>query len=356
MNKVDTTPAEAHSTLFSVAATLVSALESYGIDYRPVLAEAGLDPDAVYNPSERISTLQYKRLWEIALRESNDPCFGLTCAAYMQPSSLHGLGLSWIASHTLKEGLERVIRFQKILATESMVALRETDDGYCIYDTISEQEDPFGFPAAAYDSFVAIVFRICTIMMGPDIRPLRVCLEHPAPACAERFTEFFGIPVEFSATRNSIEFPRNIAEQASASANPELTRINDQVVIDYLDQFNKDDIVTKTRTYIIDHLPSGIPRQAAIARDLNMSLRSFQRKLSDSGTSYSEVLQQVRHDMACHYLQSPNYQVLQVAYVLGFSDPSNFSRAFKRWTGLTPNQYRQNRLENQLARHNQSLA
>ena len=76
-----------------------------------------------------------------------------------------------------------------------------------------------------------------------------------------------------------------------------------------------------------------------------MSLRSFQRKLSESGTSYSDVLQQVRHDMARHYLQSPNYQVLQVAYVLGFSDPSNFSRAFRRWTGLTPNQYRQHNLD-----------
>ena len=345
MDKARPTSTETHSTLVSVAATLVSAIESYGIDYRPVLVEAGLDPDAVYKPSERISSLQFKKLWEIALRESGDPCFGLTCATYIQPSSLHGLGLSWIASHTLKEGLERVIRFQKILATESRLALRETDDGYCIYDTISQKDDPFGFPSAVYDSFVAIVFRTCTIMMGPDIRPSRVCVEHAAPACAERFTEFFGIPVEFSATENSIEFSRNIAEQASASANPELTRINDQVVIDYLNQFDRDDIVTRTRTYIIDHLPSGVPRQTDIARDLNMSLRSFQRKLSEAGTSYSDVLQQVRHDMACHYLQSPNYQVLQVAYVLGFSDPSNFSRAFRRWTGLTPNQYRQENLD-----------
>ena len=345
MDKVSSTTTESHSTLVSVAATLVSALESYGVDYRPVLAEAGLDPDVAYHPSERISSIQFKRLWEIALRESGDPCFSLTCASYIQPSSLHGLGLSWIASHTLKEGLERVIRFQKILATESMLALRETDDGYCIYDTISQKDDPLGFPAAVYESFVAIVFRICTIMLGPDIRPLRVNLEHAAPACADRFTEFFGIPVEFSAADNSIEFSRNTAELASASANPEMTRINDQIVIDYLNQFDKDDIVTKTRSYIIDHLPSGVPRQADIARDLNMSLRSFQRKLAETGTSYSDVLQQVRHDMACHYLLSPNYQVLQIAYVLGFSDPSNFSRAFRRWTGLTPNQFRQKNMD-----------
>ena len=147
MDNVSTTSTQSHSTLASVAATLVSALESCGVDYRPLLIEAGLDPDAAYNPSEHIRTLQFKRLREIALRESAAPCFGLTCAACIQPSSLHGLGLSWIASHTLKEGLKRLIRLQKTLATDLKPAPRETHDGYCIYDTVSQVDDPFVIPA-----------------------------------------------------------------------------------------------------------------------------------------------------------------------------------------------------------------
>ena len=345
MSSVTATPVDIHSTLVSIAALVVTALESYGLDYRPILIEAGLDPDKIYHPSERIPTLKFRNLWTLAVRDSGDPCFGLTYAAFIQPSSFHGLGLSWIASHSLKEGLERVIRFQKILATDLKLALRETPAGYCIYDTVSMSDDPFRFPGAVYDAHLASILKICTIMMGPDIKPLRVAIEHAATDCAERMNEYFGIAVEFSAGENSIEFSKDIVELASSSANPELTRINDQIVIDYLNQFDKDDIVTQTRIYIIDHLPSGVPRQVDIARDLNMSLRNYQRKLSQSDTSYSGVLRQVRQDMACHYLQSPNYQVLTVAYVLGFTDPSNFSRAFKRWTGLTPNQYRQQQLE-----------
>jgi AraC-like DNA-binding protein len=96
----------------------------------------------------------------------------------------------------------------------------------------------------------------------------------------------------------------------------------------------------QTRKFIIDHLPSGAPRQAVIANDLNMSLRNFQGKLPNMGTSYSKLLNQVRHEMAHHYLRTDDYQVIEIAYLLGYADPSNFSRAFKRWTGLSPNQYR----------------
>ena len=106
--------------------------------------------------------------------------------------------------------------------------------------------------------------------------------------------------------------------------------------------------MTRTRKYIIDLLPSGVPRQSLIARELNLSLRSLQRKLAQSGTSFSEVLNQVRNEMACHYLKSPRHQVITIAYLLGFSDPSNFSRAFKRWNGESPYHYRQKNLQQPL--------
>ena len=330
-----------HSTLVSIAALVIDALESYGLEYRPILEEAGLDPDKVYDPSERISSLKYKKFWDLSVQYSRDPCFGLTYAAYIQPSALHGLGLSWIASHSLREGLERLVRFQRILSTDQRIGLRETKTGYCVFDVIGQKNDPFQFPDAAFDSGLASIYKICQIMLGPDIKPIRVSVEHPAPPCRERFEQFFRIPVNFDADETAIEFDKKISELPVSSANPELTRINDQIVIEYLKQFDQDDIVTRTRRYIIDHLPSGVPRQAIIASDLNLSLRNFQRKLAQSGTSYTKVLSHVRHEMACYYLKSPNYPIIEISYLLGFTDPSNFSRAFKRWRGQSPNQYRQ---------------
>jgi AraC-like DNA-binding protein len=337
-----------HSTLVSVAALVVDALDSYGLAFRPILEESGLDADKVYDPSGRIPILKYKKLWELSVQYSGDPCFGLTYAAYIQPSSLHGLGLSWIASHSLKDGLERLVRFQRILSTDQQLGLRETQTGYCVYDAVGQKDDPIQFPDAAYDSQVASIYKICQIMLGPDIKPIRVSVEHPAPPCKERFEQFFRIPVNFDASETAIEFAKEISELPVSSANPELTRINDQIVIDYLNQFEQDDIVTQTRKFIIDHLPSGVPRQAIIASNLNLSLRNFQRKLAQSGTSFTDVLSHVRHEMACYYLKAPNHPIIEISYLLGFTDSSNFSRAFKRWNGQSPNHFRQAYLQQKL--------
>jgi len=337
-----------HSTLVSIVALIVDALESYGLAFRPIIEAAGLDADKVYGPSERIPSINAKRLWELSVQYSGDPCFGLTYAAYIQPSALHGLGLSWIASHSLKDGLERLVRFQRILSTDQQLGLRETQTGYCIYDVVGQKDDPFQFPDVAFDSTVASIYKICQIMLGPDIQPTRVSVEHPAPPCKEKFEQFFRIPVNFDSGETAIEFDKKICELPVSSANPELTRINDQIVIDYLNQFEQDDVVTQTRKYIIDHLPSGVPRQAIIASDLNMSLRNFQRKLSSSGTSYTDVLSRVRHEMACYYLKAPKYPIIEISYLLGFTDSSNFSRAFKRWNGQSPNHFRQAYLQQEL--------
>lgn len=331
-----------------MAALLVDALESYGLAYQPIVEEAGLDAKKVYDPSERIPIHKYKKLWDLAVQYSGDPCFGLTFAAYIQPSALHGLGLSWIASHTLKDGLERLVRFQKIISTDLQLALRETQSGYCIYDAVGQSNGPIQFPDASYDSGLASIYKICRIMLGPDIKPTRVSVEHPAPPCEEKFEQFFGIPVSFNDRETAIEFDKRISELPGSSANPELTRVNDQIVIDYLNQFEHNDIVTNTRKYIIDHLPSGVPRQSVIASDLNMSLRNFQRKLSRSGTNYTEVLSHVRHEMARYYLKTPKYPITEISYLLGFSDPSNFSRAFKRWSGQSPHHFRQAYLHQEL--------
>ena len=348
MSDIPETSLDHHSTLVSIAALVVDALESYGLAFQPILEEAGLDPDRIYDPSERIPSLKFKKFWDLSVQYSGDPCFGLTYAAYIQPSALHGLGLSWIASHSLREGLERLIRFQRILSTDQQLGLRETKTGYCVFDVNGQKNDPFQFPDASFDSGLASIYKICQIMLGPDIKPIRVSVEHSAPPCRERFEQFFRIPVNFDADETAIEFDKTISDLPVSSANPELTRINDQIVIDYLNQFEQDDIVTLTRKYIIDHLPSGVPRQGIIASDLNMSLRNFQRKLSQSGTSYTDVLSHVRHEMACYYLKAPGYPIIEVSYLLGFTDPSNFSRAFKRWTGQSPNHFRQAYLQQEL--------
>ncbi len=329
-----------HTTLFSTISVLVDTLDSYDLDSKLILEEAGFDSDKKYASSTRVSNIKLMKLWELAVRYSGDPCIGLRYAEYIQPSNLYGLGFSWLASHTLKEGLDRLVRFQRILSSDLTLDVRELDKGYCLFNRARHTDNAPRFHHADDHSGIASIYKLCQIMLGPGLKPERVSFQHVDPGCPRRFEAFFGIPVEFNSDETAIVFDKTISELPSSSASPDLTRINDQIVIDYLNRFDKQDLVTQTRKYIIDHLPSGVPKQAVIARDLNLSLRSFQRKLKQVETSYAELLDQVRYEMACTYLRSPRYQVIMIAYMLGYTHPSNFARAFKRWHGLTPKEYR----------------
>ncbi len=334
-----------HSNLVSISFVLVNVLKSYHLDYHKILEEAGFNADKEYLSTDRVSFKKTVKLWELSVQYSKDPCIGLVYATHIQPSSLHGLGFSFLASCTLKDGLERLVRFQRILSTQLILKLKETDNGYALFHMLINKERSIQIPDAAIHGRIAAVYKICQLMMGPELRPLRVSFEHPEPQCIDKFTEFFNTEVTFNARETGIIFDKQTCEMVMTSvANPELARINDKTVIHYLEQFEQRNLVTKTRNFIIDHLPSGVPKQSIIARDLNLSLRNFQRKLEQAETNYKTLLNEVRYEMACDYLSLSDYQIIQIAYFLGFSDPSNFGRAFKRWSGLSPQHFRQNSL------------
>ena len=334
-----------HTNLVSIGFVLVNVLKSYHLDYHKILKEAGFDADKEYLPTNRVPFKKIVKLWELTVQYSKDPCIGLVYATHIQPSSLHGLGFSFLASCTLKDGLERLVRFQRILSTQLILKLKETDNGYGLFHMLINKKRSIQIPDAVIHGRIASIYKICQLMMGPELKPLRVSFEHPEPQCIDKFTEFFNTEVTFNARETVIIFDKQTCEKVTSAANPELARINDKTVIHYLEQFEQRNLVTKTRKFIIDHLPSGVPKQSTIAHDLNLSLRNFQRKLVQAETNYKTLLNEVRYEMACDYLSLSDYQIIQIAYFLGFSDPSNFGRAFKQWTGLSPQHFRQNSLK-----------
>lgn len=326
------------STLVSTAALLVNAIEHYGLDYRDIMRDAGLDPDKSYNPNSRLPVAKLQRVWKLAVEKTGDDCFGLTVASFIQPAALHGLGFAWMASNSLKEGLLRFIRYQNMISTVLHLQLEETGKSYRL--CFENKPTPITIEAVAGDSFMACVFRLCNIMIGPELIPLRVATTRKKPACAEKFHRFYGIKVEFEATENIIELDKDCFESLMPTANPELARINDQVVVEYLKKFDKQNLIAQARAQIIEQLPSGLPSQTVIARALNLSHRSFQRHLQSKGTSFKQLLDEVRQQLAVQYLTASHRSIIEISYLLGFSDPSNFARAFKRWTSVSPIQYR----------------
>ena len=129
-----------------------------------------------------------------------------------------------------------------------------------------------------------------------------------------------------------------------ATANPELARVNDQIVTDYMAQLDRNDVTMQVKSRLIERLPSGKVSEEGIATSINVSQRSLQRKLKQQVVSFTRLLENTRRELSMQYVRNPQHSLNEVAFLLGFAEPSNFSRAFKRWYGKSPSQFRQDSL------------
>lgn len=324
------------TTIVSVVSVLGKVLDHYGLDKISIAKKAGIDVGRAYKPDDRVGTVHIQKAWKIAQQQSADDCIGLTYAKFIQPAALSGLGLAWITSDSLKDSIRRLVRFQHALTTAADISFNELDDCYQIIIR-SNLKHPVN---VSIDATVASLYQMCRITYGPELVPERVCIAHARPGCASEFDSFFGVHVEFDSNENQIIFSKNAFERSLATSNPDLARMNDQIVIDYLKQFDKKNISMQVRAHIIEELNCGVPHQEKIADVLNLSLRNLQRKLKDEGTCYKDILDETRTELAMQYLRGSDRSIIEIGFLLGFSESSNFSRAFRRWTGQTPQEYR----------------
>jgi AraC-like DNA-binding protein len=328
------------STLATFILPIAKALRLQGLDPMELLEEAGIDPAFVINDDRRIPVERMQKLWVLAVQGSGDDAFGLHAAEQIQPATLQGLGLAVLASDTIFDALKRLVRFSKALSTGLNLALQERDE---FVDMIfSYDAADFGEQLSwqAHDFSMGMVLAMCRITLGEYVSPLMIEATRPAPVDPDLFESLLGSRIEFSAQRNCITFVKSDIVDRLITANEVLARVNDEQVEIYLASFLEVSTSRNVVGKIVAHLQDGPPNQKQIAAALNVSNRTLQRKLKDEGTSFIDLLQDTRMQLAEKYLSQPHRSIVEISYMLGFSEPSTFSRAFKRWTGQAPIDYR----------------
>lgn len=330
---------EQPSTIAAAAGLIARTLSDYDIDARGLFEQAGLNLDEIDKAAARFPSRSMQKLWRLALRKTGDPCFGIAVGAKVQPAAMHGVGFAWLASDTLYAALTRLVRYQRALSTVAKFHLEENDDGYSRL-VINARRIGFSVENATLEMAMAVSVRMCRLALAADFSPLLITLRRPQPDCHERIETFFKAPVEYLAEENSLLFRTRDLQAPLPNANPELARVNDQVVVEYLDRFDRSQISMQVRARIIEALPSGQPTQSDIAKSLNLSLRNLQRKLQGEDTNYKTILDETRRELATQYIREAHLSIGEIAYLLGFAETSNFTRAFKRWTGKSPKEYR----------------
>jgi AraC-like DNA-binding protein len=314
-------------------------LERRGINPALLFEEIGLDPGKLSNPRARYPLNLMRLACARASELLDDRAAGLTAAEVWQPTDFHALGFAFLASSTLRTALDRLVRYSAMV--NDLVMYSVDDSGDRITLVCSTQNGDFSEVATIEDARWAIVLDSCRRIYGSSFDPLDVTFLHAEPGLEiGQFYGFFRCAMQFDAPVSSMTFPAEVIDKPLPASNRELAHVHDRVLSDVIGKLRRDDIVSRTKSAIIEHLPSEDFTTEKVANALHMSSRNLQRKLAAENTTFRTLVELVRQELATSYLTDGAYTLLEIAFLLGFSSQAAFTRAFRRWTGYTPQQYR----------------
>lgn len=325
-----------HSSLLASATLGIwRALEHEGYDAAGLFEQAGLDREALPQPGARFSFPAVKRLWALVLETTGDPCFGLKTGQLWHPSSAHALGYAWLASDSLLEAFQRMARYFRVITTDrERVELVSEREGYRFRWDFSESE--YAVSDVEYDEAFAAVVSLCRFSTGDATAPKRIWMRRAPPPCEREFEEFFRAPIEYSAGENSMLFDRREVEAKLLSSNIQIAMECDRTIESYMAQLDRDNIAANIKAQLLMQLPSGTVTNQGVAKALHLSVRTMQRRLHEEGITFKQLVDDTRRELALQYIKDPSVSINEMTYLLGYSEPANLSRAFKRWTGQSP--------------------
>ncbi|MEJ2534533.1 MAG: AraC family transcriptional regulator [Gammaproteobacteria bacterium] len=312
-------------------------IESYGLDPKIYFAREGVEVEWPMEPGTRLPYEIVDRVRARAAADSDDPAFGLRAAGFVHPSQLGALGYAFLASPTLRDAFTCMQRYIRVLNDQSRFDVDETDDRVVTSITVNQDSNNV---VARDDSQIAYAVTLCRMNAGKDFDPVEVWFRHDEPEDRKPYEDLFRCPVSFGAESNALAVNRADALRTLPSANPILAQMNERVVIQRLAKLDQEDIPNRARAAIMEQLPSGQVSDESVAEALHMTSRTLHRRLSDAGLTFRGTLQEVRRELADQYIQDRSLTLTEITFLLGFSEVSSFSRAFKNWHGVPPSEAR----------------
>ena len=316
---------------------MVQVLDSMGYNKRAIFNEMGIDLDKI-GPDELLGKEMTDKIWPTIIKyiPEDEVCFRM-----MQHFSMAAFGVAGyvvLNSPTCIKAYENFIRYNTL--TSNLLDFKLTTSPYLeLSITLMRDYEPM-------DRFEIEMNIIGFVSYTKSLTathklPLEVHLQYPKPRNTAGFEALMpGVPIYFSAGINKIVYEKSVGEIKLMGANPTLYQTFDQMAEEALQAHqNESSIAHQVRTELTHSLKSGMPTIEDVARKMNVSERTLQLKLKAENTSFREISDEVRRDIAIHHLKKGILNVSEIAYLLGFSEVSSFSSAFKKWTGAAPSLY-----------------
>lgn len=314
---------------------LFDHLRVLGIAPEAVLQGRALDLD---DREARIPESDAAALFNRAAALAGDEALGLHAGEQIRPGHYGVLGYVAMACATLGEALACQQRYQGLVLSIAAPELRPARDGG-IEIAWSAVAEP-GYRQLAEFNLAAMLSFVRWIT-GRPLRPLGLDLIYPRPADTREQERVFGCPLRFSESEYRLRVPADWPALPLSQPDPAMRGLMDRLAERQLQQLARsDDPVARARALIARQLGEGVPELGAVAGALHQSPRSLQRLLQEQGLSFTQLVDAVRRELAERYLAEQSLDLTDLAFLLGYSEQSAFQRAFKRWTGQTPGEYR----------------
>lgn len=321
----------------AVLTNYLEVAKHLGMSTHNLLAAVGLSQGLLQDPEQLIPVEAAVRLLEDSATASGCQNFGLRMAELRQLSNFGAVSLLLTHQRTLREALQVVVQYRHLLNDSLALYIEEAGKLVIIRaEVVTASHLPC---RQANELAIGVIFRLCAALLGTHWRPTQVNFAHTAPEDLQLHRRLFGCKLEFASEFNGIVCLAADLEVANPHADPAMARYA-QRYLDSLQSSHESSILFEVRKAIYLLLPMGRATIEQISQALGLNLRTLQRRLKESDSTFNELINDVRRDLVIRYLENPNYTLGRIADMLGYSMPSSFTRWFIAQFGMPPATWR----------------
>ena len=317
--------------------TVLDAAARQGVAREALLAQAGIAPEELRQ--ERWPIDHITRLWRAAVRATQDAGFGLKAGSQVGPANFNVVGELLQTSATLREAIAAVQRYQRLISDGGrfqMVAGAQAS--WLIYHP---RQGALAFSPHQVEAVLAAVLSFIGGAMGTVVRPLQVQFSQPRVGLLAGYREVFACPVAFEQAFSGLLLDNALLDAPLLRADERRAREHQRAAAARMADLTQGGaLAQELRAWMIATLASRVPTRAEAAQALGVSERTLARRMQAQGLSFTALLDGVRRDAALQAVTHSTRALADIGLALGFAEPAVFWRAFRRWTGCTPQAWR----------------
>jgi len=314
-------------------------LASQGVDEARVLRELGRDSRAQVIFHNRLPLKEYERLFDVGQRLTGDRHFGLNMGAYPMPRTWGLVSHLAMSAPNALLALTALMNYSRLQLNFVNFAVSETEEGQLVLS--SHIGIPHRPSRHVIEHIFANVMELANSQIGYSTGRLRIEFMHDDAGDPQHVEKILGADVSFNCSNDLVFVPAEFLKQQSRYGEEDLFSITEELARQQLMQLRGEDkLINATRETILKQLPNGLPKIGDIARALDMTSRTLQRRLMERHIKYQTLLDEVRRELARQLIAKPELSLSEVADYLAFNDQSAFQHAFQRWEGTAPGKFR----------------